>query len=101
MSFNLRDELASRLFVQFMSQDAVEFESVNPRPLARKTELAQRCLHVAQDFCETVCSERGHDFALHHWLEGTQPSAQGRNSGAPRGMYECSRCGKQEERSSK
>jgi hypothetical protein len=97
MSFNLRDELASRLFVDFVTADGMAI-------LASPTDhgsLAKKCLHVAQDFCETVCAERGHDFVLHHWLEGSAPSAQGRNSGAPRGMYECSRCAKQEERSSK
>lgn len=91
MSFTLRDELASRLFVARATAHDTLSES-DARNMASAT------LDAAQTFCEVVCAERGHEMGLVEWLEGTGPTRQGQGSGAPRGLYECKRCGKQEEK---
>ena len=88
--FHLRDELASRMFVKL-------YDPTRNDPGAVRT-LTKETLAAAQEFCEEICSERGHNFELHHWVEGDRPTAQGRASGAPLGVYECSRCARQEER---
>ena len=98
MSFHLRDELASRMFVTAREAQRQKGEAVDERGLQK---LSEDCLSDAQIFVEVICHEREHDFQLVRWLEGSGPTAQGRPSGAPRGIYECMRCGHQEERSGK
>lgn len=96
MSFSLREELASRLYVDAIAASRATLAKVENLP-----ELSRTCLAYAQDFVDTVCHERGHSFHLQRWLDGHAPTAPGRSSGAPRGIFECSRCGKEEERSGK
>jgi hypothetical protein len=88
---NFRDEIASRLFVGAIAKS-------QGHQASDLRSLAHQCLEEAQVFAEAVCHDRDHEFHLVRWLEGHAPSAPGRPSGAPRGVYACARCGHEEER---